>query len=320
MQPQDVSISDYLIPGANEVVLDDALAKIIRQRFDMDRDNRFERYVLAAGIRNQHLDRKTNTYSAEFIDWYSKHKMEKLFGSRQNFSKYASAGDVINHTSNGGAGSGTEHARPPEEYLKQLPLGLGTLFEICQILTMEPDGKEMFRKCFHMKSKRVQIGESEYDIKSVSTALIRPNVTGDEVRNWRRDWENPPLKKPPRVDKRTMSLATIKVSGDLFEFDTKANTAGDKIGCLDLEEVETLLEKLKLFFSKEDPNQFLLSYEEEIKHLTTGYFQRKEQADPANRISGKIDRYYGMNRADKEAAKLRAARKRKKSRQSISSN
>ena len=57
---------DYVAAGENQTVLTPQLAEAIRQRFDADRENRFELYALAAGIRKRYLNKKKNAYEPEF--------------------------------------------------------------------------------------------------------------------------------------------------------------------------------------------------------------------------------------------------------------
>lgn len=45
--------TDFHIPGSNRISLSDALADEIRERFNADRQNRFELFVLAAGLRKK---------------------------------------------------------------------------------------------------------------------------------------------------------------------------------------------------------------------------------------------------------------------------
>ena len=94
----------HRIPGANRIALSSELAEEIKDRFDVVRENRFQLFLLAAGLRKKHLNKKTGEYAPEFQGWYEKHKMDEVFGQLPNFTKYASAGDVIDyvdrHTSN----------------------------------------------------------------------------------------------------------------------------------------------------------------------------------------------------------------------------
>ena len=47
--------SNYGIPGSNRVTLGNELVQEIRQRFEHDRENRFQLYLLSSGIRRKYL-------------------------------------------------------------------------------------------------------------------------------------------------------------------------------------------------------------------------------------------------------------------------
>ena len=49
---------EYAIPGSNGISLDKKLADQIRKHFNTDRENRFQLFLLAAGIRNKYLNKK----------------------------------------------------------------------------------------------------------------------------------------------------------------------------------------------------------------------------------------------------------------------
>ena len=67
---------------------------------------------------------------------------------------------------------------------------------------------------------------------------------------------NPPPPRQKRTDKRTLLLATVTVSGELFDFNNKT---GDKSGCVDLPEVENLLNKLRALFANPDDPRFKIT-------------------------------------------------------------
>jgi hypothetical protein len=260
----------HRIPGANRIALSSELAEEIKDRFDVVRENRFQLFLLAAGLRKQHLNKKTGEYAPEFQGWYEKHKMDAVFGQLPNFTKYASAGDVIDYVD--------RHTSNPEKYLKRLPVSPGALYEISQILT-DKNGKDAFNVCLHFTAKRKSLDEPKSEWTTRYPALIRPNTTAPMVRNWRRQWNDPPPPRVKRTDKRTLPLATITVSGELFDFDRKT---GDKLGCVDLPAVEKLLKELSKHFTDKNALQFRLA--DSMDYLTEGYFKRKEAADPAGGI------------------------------------
>jgi len=100
--------SNYGIPGSNRVTLGNELVQEIRQRFEDDRDNRFQLYLLSSGIRRKYLDKKSGNYTDEFQSWYKKTKMDELYGSLANFTKYAMCGEVVNYV-------GTKTSNPDKQ-------------------------------------------------------------------------------------------------------------------------------------------------------------------------------------------------------------
>lgn len=276
--------SQYRIPGSNAVTLSPALAKEIRQRFRDDRDNRFRIYLLAAGLRDRYLDQKTKAYSQEFRDWYVKEGMEKRFGKLESsFVRYASAGTVIDHVANPIAEDLPAGVQPedPTVRLEQLPLSVGTLYELSKVLA---DAPEAFDLCFTYKPRRADVDTPRVFWETRGPALIHPDVSELEVKKWRKDWMQPPAPKVARTDKRTLLCAAITVSGELFDFDRKT---GEKIGVVDLPDVEAFLEKLNAVFAEEFAVQFKLL--DNMDYLANGYVTRRERADPARKILAKAE-------------------------------
>ena len=76
---------------------------------------------------------------------------------------------------------------------------------------------------------------------------------------------------------------TISCSGELFDFDKRT---GDKVGVLDLDEVELFFEKLSKFFDTESPSELQFRLEDHMDYLTEGYYKRKERVDPGRNIIG----------------------------------
>lgn len=265
--------SSYKIPTGDRVTISESLVNEIKTRFQQDRENRFQLFLLSSGIRNKYLNKKTRTYNPEFLEWYTENGMKDLFGSIPNFTKYSGCGDVVNYV-------GTKTS-DPEKYLKKLPLSVGSLYEISQILK----DKELFNICLQFTPTRKSIDEPKWEWVTKKPSLINPNRTELEIRTWRRKWDNPPPPKLKRTDKRTLPFVTITCSGELFDFDKKT---GDKLGVLDLDEVENFLEKLNKFFEKENTNQLQFRLDDNMDYLTEGYYKRKERTDPGrNIIEGK---------------------------------
>jgi hypothetical protein len=264
--------TNYQIPGHNQVSLTDELANEIRERFARDRDNRFRLFLIAAGLRNRYLDKKTKSYVKEFDTWYKREKFQDYFGTLANFTKYASAGDVVAYISE-------TYGDETPKFLKQIPTSVGAMYEASQILTYDND---LMNLCLRFTVKRTSVDQPKDQWVSKKPALLNPHATEAQIRTWRRNWLNPPPPRQKRTDKRTLLLATVTVSGELFDFNRKT---GDKIGCVDLPEVEELLNRLRTLFPNPDDPRFKIT--DNIDVLTTGYYKRKDYYDPANAILNK---------------------------------
>lgn len=273
-----VSATEYKVPGGNRVTLSPRLANEIREHFEIDRDNRFQLFVLALGIRRKYLNKTTNTYKDEFQKWYKSENMESLFGKLPNFTKYASCGEVIEYVAKKLDVDDEERTK----VLNQLPVSMGSLYEIFHILGFKDndiDGDRLFRMCLRHTVKREYIGQPRHDWSSKSPRLIRNQTTAEEVRNWFRNFKSPPPKRQKRTDKRTLRYMTITCNGELFNFDKKT---GEKTGCLDLPEVEEFYEKVRSLFTDENEQFFRL--ESHMDYLTEGYYKRRDDVDPAKNI------------------------------------
>lgn len=261
----------YQIRGGNQITLSDELEREIKDRYQRSREDRFQLHLLSSALRNKYLNRKTNSYSEEFQKWYSDRGMNKIFGSLSNFTKHCGGGDVINWV-----GMKTSD---PQKYLNQLPMSVGALYELSIILKSDED---LFKLILQFTPSRKSIDEPKYDWVTKKPPLVSNDVTEEKLRNWRRKWENPPPPKTKRTDKRTLKFVEITCNGELFDFDRKT---GDKIGCLDLDEVEEFLIKLRSLFDEQTNLQFKLT--DHMEYLTNGYFKRKESYDVTRNIKSK---------------------------------
>lgn len=267
----------YRIPGHNQVALTEQLAQRLQTFVAKDRENRFQLCLLAGGIRNAYLDKKTKKYTDEFSRWYKKNKLDGLFGSLANFTKYALSGEVIAYVAT--------KTSDPEKYLKQLPSSVGALYEIAAVDT--ESGKKILGDhetailCLNHRPSRTSRSQPKHEWGyAAGKTVIHQHATEAEIHQWKRNWFNPPPPKPKRrLDDRVLVLATIKVNGALFDFDKKT---GDKVGVVDLPEVEALMDAIQKLFTASNQKQFL--FESQLEHLSEGYYSRKDKADPARKI------------------------------------
>ena len=309
----DFEPSDYRIPGGNAVALSAALAKEIRDRFFRDRDNRFHIYLLAAGLRRTYLQTSEggkDSYTPEFRGWYADNKLEKLFGQLgSSFSKYAAAGTVVEFVAQGSYFDTANRpanvpAPDPTPFLEALPLSMNALYEL-SIIKEKVDPK-VFRVLFKSKPSR---DHDQQDLRDARTndkhPLIHPHVTAAELLMWRKAWECPPERKQKRTDKRTMLLAAITVSGELFDFDK----FGDHAGSVKLDEVYECLNRLHDLVNELDSDDTKFRILSNRDYLENGYKVREERSDPAMRIKLRADQKKREAKHKAAVAKAKAAGK-----------
>lgn len=256
--------SAYKMPGDNVITLSDELAREIKSRFQKDRDNRFKLFLLSYGIRQKYLDPVTNDYSSEFHDWYATSGVSDLFGKLSNFTKYASAGEVVKYVAT--------KTRNPADDLARLPVSLRALYETSLILKLDED---VFKTCLRFTPSRKSLDAPKHEWKTKnSEPLIRPDTSSLELAAWRKRWLEPETHKEEDKFRRNVKLLTVSVSDDIFSFD-----AGGKTGVVDMEHVQNLLSQIQALFTKSNEKQFKL--ETQIERIAEKYASEKEKADPA---------------------------------------
>ena len=261
-----------ITPGDNMVVLSDGLVKQIKRHFKKDRENRFELFLLSHAIREKYLDQTTGDYSNEFKNFYKQHDLTGVYGSLANFSKYASAGSMIEYVK-----SNTSN---PAKYLNQLPVGTNALYEISLIIKLD---QEAFKACWHMTPRRTTKDAKKHEwISSGTNPLITPHVTVNELSSWRKQWEEPEQPKPDEDKyKRNVKLLTLSISEDIFKFDA----VGNKVGTVNFGEVMALLEQVQSLLNKDNEPKFRL--DSQLAKIQERYSATKEKNDPNKVLSGK---------------------------------
>ena len=256
----------YKLRGDNSATLSTALVAEIKKRFRSDQDNKFKLYLLSAGIREKYLNKEKNAYSPEFQKWFKDTKVETLFGSLSNFTRYAAAGHVIDYVST--------KTSNPKKYLAQLPVSLRSLYEISKILKLDED---VFQVCFHFTPTRKIIGapKSEWRTKN-TTNLIHPHCSSVTLKSWRERWENPDITTEEDKYGRNVNLLSVKVSDEIFKFDD----VGNAVGSVDIDAVQSLLRQIEDLFSKDNEKQFKL--ETKFDKISEKYNAERVKRDPLN--------------------------------------
>jgi hypothetical protein len=264
----------YSIPGDNSVALTDALANTIRKHFANDRENRFQLFLLAAGIRKRYMKRKgakKEEYEDEFRDWYASKDLDKLFGTLPNLTKYGAAGEVIAHTAS---------IKDGEKYLSQLPTSIRALYAAHMLMQRD---KRVFEVCLkvHPTRKSVDDPPIEWGVKG-DLPLIHPYATSEEIDAFIERWFNShqPAQSSQVNKKEMVLLAKLYVSKDLFRFEKKS---GKHLGKVKIEEVEELLGELQ----SKLPKGKAFAVEDDITKIKDKYYKTKRRSSSAAKIAAK---------------------------------
>jgi hypothetical protein len=283
----------YSIPGDNNVALTDALARDIRRHFAADRENRFQLFLLAAGIRKRYMRRKgsqKDEYEEEFRNWYASKEMDKLFGQLPNLAKYGAAGEVIAHTAT---------LKDSEKYLKRLPTSMRALYSTHLLLQRD---KKLFEVCLtiHPTRKSVDEPQSEWGMKG-DTPLIHPDATSQEIDVFVERWfaTHQPSQSPVNKEKMVL-LAKFYVSKDLFAFDKKT---GQHLCKVDIKEVEELLGELQSRL----PKGKVFAVEDDITKIRDKYYKAKRRSGSAAKILAKPSQR--IVKSKKKASSKKTAKK-----------
>jgi len=89
--PDDI---DFNVPGVNKTIpLNRTLAEEFRDLKRNASKNLVQMALLAQGVRATNKN-QSGDYTKQFKEWYAEFNMEKLFGSKSNFTRYAQVGEV----------------------------------------------------------------------------------------------------------------------------------------------------------------------------------------------------------------------------------
>jgi hypothetical protein len=208
------------IPGSNRTQLTGGLADEFRSLGKKAKRNLIEMALLAAGVRENHKN-ASGGYNKAFHDWYSKNRMDEVFGTKSNFSKYASAGTAIvrHNTVLGGS-------------IDQLPLSISALYVLHDM--SDEEAKLCMEDHFARKDASVT-DKAQFKRKAKKPQLvINPAATAGSINSWLKKWRNPPV---PVTDTRRLGYITIKADLSVYDFDVSGSFAG-KTSVEQLEAIE----------------------------------------------------------------------------------
>ena len=244
---------EYQIPDIKDLELVEGLTARLKDLWGEARENSYQIYLYAAGLRNRYLDKKTNKYSDDFLQWYEAKELAKLFGKISSFTKYASAGDVVNYI-------GQQYKNG--KYIENIPLSRSSLYELSLLID---------------EMTETQLEKLFFAGGDDNEPLIHPSATTSDFSNYRQgvNFKSKKLTKA-RKTKFSIPLATIYVSRDLYKFH---KISGDHVGSVDLTDTEKFLKRMKSGLDTK-----LFDVRDNLEKISTSYEKKQEKADPTRKL------------------------------------
>lgn len=244
---------EYQIPDIKDLELVEGLTARLKDLWGEARENSYQIYLYAAGLRNRYLDKKTNKYSDDFLQWYEAKELTKLFGKISSFTKYASAGDVVNYI-------GQQYKNG--KYIENIPLSRSSLYELSLLID---------------ETTETQLEKLFFAGGDDNEPLIHPSATTSDFSNYRQgvNFKSTKLTKA-RKTKFSIPLATIYVSRDIYKFH---KISGEHVGSVDLTDTEKLLKRMKSGLDTK-----LFDVRDNLEKISTSYEKKQEKADPTRKL------------------------------------
>jgi hypothetical protein len=251
--PDDI---DFAIPGANTTIpLDKKLAEEFRDLKRNASKNVVQMALLAQGVRRTNKN-QSGEYTKQFHEWYAEFNMEKLFGSKSNFTKYAQAGEVI-----------VKHKAELGREMSQLPLTVSALYAIHD---MTDEEVSLCLEDHYTRSSITVTDKSQFKRQSKTPQpVINPNATAGSITSWLHKWRNPPV---PSTDKRRLEFITIKADATIYDFD---RTEGSFAGQTTVDQLKAIQEKIVALLKGEDAHVLMVS---KLLDIANGHEKRREAA------------------------------------------
>jgi hypothetical protein len=267
---------ELIIPGGNQATLSTALAEQFQSLSRKSREALIAMCLLANAVRTANKDQSGN-YNKSFHEWYSKHNMDKVFGSKSNFSRYADAGVVV-----------AKHKAVLGKELSQLPLSVAAL---CEIHDMTDEEIEL---CWNDTYKRATLlaPKEEWTTKSKTKKepVINAHATAASIKSWKKAWRSPPVEK---ADKRNLPFITIFADYSIYDIDKHGTLNGNTT----IEDLEKINSSIKTILAGKDSQ---VRFESKMDSIKDSQQKRIEAA-----------RIASEKRIQKAAAKLAKLNKKK---------
>jgi hypothetical protein len=255
--PDDLDLTP---PGENKTIpLDRTLAEEFRDLKRNASKNVVKMALLAQGVRATNKN-QSGDYTKAFHEWYAEFKMENLFGSKSNFTKYAQAGEVI-----------VKHKADLGREISQLPLSVSALYAIHD---MTDEEVSLCLEDHYTRTNITVADKSQFKKQSKKPQpVINPNATAASITTWLKKWRNPPV---PSTEKRRLEFTTIKADTTVFDFD---KSEGSFAGQTTVEQLKAIHEKIVVALKGEDVHVSLsskiLGHRAEIQEEEAGCGRRR---------------------------------------------
>lgn len=254
----------FVIPDGKELSLNQNLVRRLNKLQSEGQENIWRTFLYAAGLRAQY--QVNDKWDKRFTAWYKENNLHMRFGTMSQFSKCASAGEVIHRFSEMFSGD--------DEVIESLPVSMNALYEV-SLLIKGKSSKEI--------AKWVYSGGDEFDEESgEELGIISPVATAERIRQFRLSRVESKSKKQspsPTARKRefTVPIATIYASKSLYEF----SKTGEHSGTVDLAQVKEQIAFLKGL----DGSQF--DIRDRLEDIEKKYERKMERSNPVKRVYAK---------------------------------
>ena len=240
--------------ATNLVLLDAKLKNNFQELFKAVKKNTIALAKQAFQIHSEHYSRTDRKYDKDFEAWWEAQRLDQIFGSRDNWTKWYRAGEAIEKV----------HAQF-EKYAGRLPKTRNALYEIA---LLQPDE---LRLCLENRFTRTSVTQDEAGWKRPKEPqpVINSGATAGSIRGWRKNWREP---RQPRADKRTLPLVTIQMHSSLYDFDKYGHPTGEIAPGQVVEINQKIIDLLK-------PLDAFVRVNSKLEHLLEGYDKRQVAAE-----------------------------------------
>ncbi len=250
----------FEIPKGKDLSLTPTLVNQLKKLQKEGQENVWRTFLYAAGLRAAY--QKNQKWDSSFTAWYKDNNLQMCFGSMSQFSKCASAGEVVHRFAT--------LFPDREDLVYALPTSMNALYEISFLI--KGQSANTIAKWIY------EGGENFEDDSADELGIISPVVTAKEITEFAKKIASGSKRKqikedPVRKKEFSVAIATIYASKSLFSFDKRGQHAG-KVELRDIKEQIRMLKRL---------NRSQFDVRDKLTDIEVKYESKKEKADPVKR-------------------------------------